>query len=332
MVTVISKLLTLYYIAIRKVVYNMKVNNRAGLIIEGDINKQNLIAYNMYKGHIQLKGLSEKTIKAYEYDLLAWFRFLNTYQEDKTYKEVSTEDIEEFLMFCRSEGNEVSRIQRRAAGISSFYIFLRKKKKVTINPVDDIERPRKKMFVREKHFLKMDQVDEMKSKLHLLDNIVSETFVLLAINTAARRNALRNIKWSDIDFEEREIYAIEKGPKEVTLYFSEDVKSQLLKLKEFYKDNIVESDYVFQSYYHGKFKQAGVSAIGNWVREAGKLIGISNLTPHSLRRTAATLMYHGGVDLLTVSQVLNHRDTSTTQIYLQINKNKLKSIKDSVNL
>lgn len=43
-------------------------------------------------------------------------------------------------------------------------------------------------------------------------------------------------------------------------------------------------------------------------------------------------MYHGGVDLLTVSQVLNHVDTSTTQIYLQINKNKLKSIKDSVNL
>lgn len=197
---------------------------RKVLVIEGSINKQNLIAYNMYKGHIQLKGLSEKTIKSYEYDLFAWFRFLNSYQEDKTYKEVTTEDIEEFLMFCRSEGNEVSRIQRRAAGISSFYIFLRKKKKVSINPVDDIERPRKKVFVIEKHFLKMEQVDELKSKLHLLDNIISETFILLAINTAARKNALRNIKWNDIDFEEREIVAIEKGPKEVTLYFSEEVK------------------------------------------------------------------------------------------------------------
>lgn len=305
---------------------------RAGLVIEGSINKQNLMAYNMYKGHIQLKGLSEKTIKSYEYDLFAWFRFINTYQEDKTYKEVTTEDIEEFLMFCRSEGNEVSRIQRRAAGISSFYIFLRKKKKVSINPVDDIERPRKKVFVREKHFLKMEQVDELKSKLRLLDNIISETFILLAINTAARKNALRNIKWNDIDFEEREIVAIEKGPKEVTLYFSEEVKKQLLKLKTFYENNNVLDDYVFLSYYHGKYKHAGSSAISNWVREAGKLIGISNLTPHSLRRTAATLMYHCGVDLLTVSQVLNHVDTSTTQIYLQINKNKLKSIKDSVNL
>ena len=310
---------------------NMKVN-RTGLVIEGNINKQNLMAYNMFKGHNQLKGLSEKTIKSYEYDLFSWFRFLNTYQEDKIYQEVTTEDIEEFLMFCRSEGNEVSRIQRRAAVISSFYIFLRKKKKVTVNPVDDIERPRKKVFVREKHFLKMEQVDEIKSKLHLLDSIIAETFVLLAINTAARRNALRNIKWSDIDFEEREIYVIEKGPKEVTLYFSEHLKTQLLKLKEYYKDKNIESDYVFLSYYHGKYKQAGAAAISNWVREAGKLIGISNLTPHSLRRTAATLMYHNGIDLLTVSQVLNHVDTSTTQIYLQINKNKLKSIKDSVNI
>ena len=61
---------------------------RSGLVIEGSINKQNLMAYNMYKGHNQLKGLSEKTIKGYEYDLFAWFKFLNTYQDDKTYKEV----------------------------------------------------------------------------------------------------------------------------------------------------------------------------------------------------------------------------------------------------
>lgn len=307
--------------------------NRAGLVIEGEINKQNLIAYKMYVGHNQLKGLSQKTIDGYEYDLFSWFRFLNTYQDDKIYSEVTTEDIEEFLMFCRVEGgNQASRLQRRCAAISSFYIFLRKKKKVDINPVADIERPRKKTFVREKHFLKMEQVDDIKSNLYKLDNIIKETFVLLAINTAARRNALRNIKWTDIDLDEREIVAIEKGPKEVILYFSNDVKKQLLKLKKYYEDKNIVSEYVFLSYYHGVYQHAGVSAIGNWVREAGKLIGINNLTPHSLRRTAATLMYHSGVDLLTVSNILNHQGTDVTKIYLQINKSKLKSIKDSVNL
>ncbi|WP_195238685.1 tyrosine-type recombinase/integrase [Romboutsia sp. 1001285H_161024_C4] len=291
-----------------------------------------MLAYQMYKGHNELKGLSHKTIRGYEYDLFQWFRFLYSYQEDKTYKDVTSEDIEEYLMYCKSKGNEVSRLQRRVACISSFYIFLRKKKKVTINPALDIERPRKKTFVREKHFLKMEQVEEMKSRITELNNIVAETLVLLAINTAARRNALLNIKWSDIDFEEREIDVIEKGPKEVTLYISIDIRDRLLKLKEYYKENNIESKYVFLSYYHGEFKQAGNSAISNWVRNAGKLIGIDNLTPHSLRRTAATLLYHNGVDLLTVSNILNHNSTQTTQIYLQANKKKLKNIKDSVNL
>jgi integrase/recombinase XerC len=300
--------------------------------IDGNINEKNMLAYQLYKGHNELKGLSKETIDSYEYDLFQWFRFLNSYQKDKIYDEVIPEDIEEYLMYCKVHGNEASRLQRRAACISSLYIFLRKKKKVIVSPLEDIERPKKKLFVREKHFLRMNQVNEMKSKIKELNNIVAETLVLLAINTAARRNALRSIKWNDIDFDEREIEVIEKGPKLVTLYFSEDLKEKLLELKDYYKSKKINSPYIFLSYYHGKYKQAGKSAVANWVRKAGMLIEIPNLTPHSLRRTCATLMYHNNVDILTISQILNHESTSTTQIYLQANKNKLKTLKDSVNL
>lgn len=308
------------------------VDKSRRIFIEGNINPKNLIMYNMYKGYNELKGLSNKTIKTYEYDLFQWFKYLNSFQEDKLYYEVTEEDIEEFLMYCKINGNEVSRIQRRCAAISSFYIFLRRKKKVDNNPLEFIERPRKKLFVRNKHFLKLDQVNELKANLDILDDIVAQTFVLLAINTAARNNALRNIKWQDIDWEEREIQVIEKGPKLVTLYFSKDVKQQLLKLKKHHEELKVDIPHIFITKYRGVYKHCGKNMPGEWVRRAGKLIGIEDLTPHSLRRTAATLLYHNGVDLLTVSQVLNHNDTSTTLIYLQANKKKLKSIKDSVNI
>ena len=115
-------------------------------------------------------------------------------------------------------------------------------------------------------------------------------------------------------------------------YFSEDVKNKLLELKEYYKSKGINLPYVFVSKYHGKYKQAGNSWVANSVRNAGKLIGIDNLAPHSLRRTSATLMYHNNVDMLTISQILNHESTQTTQIYLQINKSKLKTLKDSVAL
>lgn len=300
------------------------------VIIEGNVNNENLKMYQMYKGYNQLKGLSVNTIESYEYDILQWFKFLNSYQMDKTYNEVTEEDIEEYLMYCKMNGNEASRLQRRAACVSSFYIFLRRKKKVTINPVEFIERPKKKLFVREKHFLTVDQVATIKSRIHELNNIVGETFVLLAINTAARRTALRNIKWSDIDFEEREIDVIEKGPKQVVLYISEDVKNKLLELKYYYEENNINLPHVFVSKYRGQYHHAANPSVARWVREAGYLIGIDNLTPHSLRRTAATLMMHNGMELMDVSAILNHESMDTTKIYIQRDKKKLKSIKDKI--
>ena len=308
------------------------VDKSRRIFIEGNINPKNLTMYNMYKGYNELKGLSNKTIKSYEYDLFQWFKYLNSFQEDKLYYEVTEEDIEEFLMYCKINGNEVSRIQRRCAAISSFYIFLRRKKRVDNNPLEFIERPRKKMFVRNKHFLKLEQVNEMKSSLCLLEDIVAQTFVLLAINTAARNNALRNIKWQDIDWEEREIQVIEKGPKLVTLYFSEDMKRQLLKLKEYHKQLRIDIPHIFITKYRGQYKHCGKNMPGEWVKRAGELIGIKDLTPHSLRRTAATLLYHNEVDIFNISQILNHNNIATTQIYLQVNARKLKELKDSVNI
>lgn len=302
------------------------------IFLEGEINEKNMKVYNQYKAHNQLKGLSEKTIDTYEYDLFQWFKYLNVYQEDKTYDEVEEEDIEEFLMHCKLEGNNASRLQRRCSVISSFYIFLRRKRKISNNPLEFIDRPKKKLDVREKHFLTQEQIISLKSKLHELDNIVAETFVLLALNTAARRNALMNIKWSDINFEEREIDAIEKGPKQVILYFSEEMKHQLIRLKKYYIEKGILQEYVFLSKYRGKYKHCGKNTPGVWVKRAGQLIGINNLAPHSLRRTAATQMVHSGMELMDVSLVLNHISIDTTRIYVRRDKKKLKNLKDAINI
>lgn len=301
------------------------------IVFEGSIHPENQKQYDLFEGYMEIKGLSHKTITKYRYDLAQWFKFLNSYQDDITYKEVTEDHIEEYLMICKKYGNSSGRLQFRCATISSFYKFLRKKKRVTENPMDIIDRPKKKL-VRTKHFLKANQVESMKEKLYLLDNIVAETFVLLAINTAARRNALRHIRWEDINWEEREIFAIEKGPKEVTLLISKTMREQLLKLKEFYIKEGVLCEWVFLSKYQGKYRHAGESSPGDWVRKAGELIGVQRLTPHSLRRTAATLLYHNDVDVVHISKILNHENIATTQIYLQVNATKLKELKDNVNI
>lgn len=51
--------------------------------------------------------------------------------------------------------------------------------------------------------------------------------------------------------------------------------------------------------------------------------GVRKLRFHDLRHTAATLMIDRGVDLVTVSKILGHKDMKTTMLYLHLLPNKI---------
>lgn len=51
--------------------------------------------------------------------------------------------------------------------------------------------------------------------------------------------------------------------------------------------------------------------------------GVRELRFHDLRHTAATLMIDRGVDLVTVSKILGHKDMKTTMLYLHLLPNKI---------
>lgn len=293
------------------------------LFISGNINHINTEAYNEYIKYCNLKGLSDETLSSYTYDMLQWFRFIG----NKTYKEIQEEDIQDYLEFCKLHGNNESRLQRRCSSISSFYLYLRRKRIVSHNPLEFIDRPVKKLDVRKKIYLSENQIFEIKEKVKLLNDIRIEVYILLSITSAGRINALNNIKWEDIDWDEREIIVIEKGPKEATLVFSEEVKYKLLELKQFYKNNKYESEYVFITYTK-EVRQASKAALRDWCHKAGSLIDVPKLHPHAFRRSTATLLKSKGVPLEDISELLNHNDTKTTQIYLKKDKNKIKKLKD----
>lgn len=51
--------------------------------------------------------------------------------------------------------------------------------------------------------------------------------------------------------------------------------------------------------------------------------GVRALRFHDLRHTAANLMIDRGVDLVTVSKILGHKDMKTTMLYLHVLPNKV---------
>lgn len=298
------------------------------------INPENMKLLKKYIRDMQMRELSPKSIYSYECDIKAWFRYIYENQFNQSVKELNEDDIEEMIFYCKEQGNNTERIKRRMSSVSAFYKFLRRKKEIKENPCDFIPRPKKGLPVVVQTFLTVSQYDNLKKELKLKGNLQLETYVLLSVSTMARVNAISNIMWEQIDFENRTIDdVLEKEGKIVTLFFSEEVKNLLLALKQEREKENIDCEYVFIVKNNGKYQKAEVGALTNWAKKAGKLIGIETIHPHDWRHSGAQLMNLAGCPIETISSLLNHSGLDVTKNhYLRQDKSKMQKEKDKYSL
>lgn len=293
-------------------------------------------------------NLSESSKKSYMSDFNQWLVFINDRYEkgaiDKEYILDIIEDdidemvdlIEDYIAFCTSvlQNNE-RRIQRRMSSISSFFLFLRKKRKIKENPIDFLDRPSvsagEKTQIKQT-FLSKEQVEEIRKELKLLGNLQLEMYFEISISTMARVNAVSNIKIDQIDFEGKKINDIlEKEGKKVTLLPSDRALKLVKKWMKYRKDNGINNEYLFVTKYGGDWKKVTKGTMqSHWVKKIGGLIGIPELHAHDLRHSGSNLLFHSGMTLEDVSLLLSHSGTDVTrQHYLKVDLNSVQDKKSS---
>ena len=298
--------------------------------IDGDISSDNEKIWNQYYRAMKMKGLSEKTIYNYECDLKQWFRFMDKEQFGLSILDATEDDISEFLFYCQEQGNNANRIKRRMSSISALYIFLKKKRLTKENPVELLDRPTTAKPVVVQTYLTTEQVSLMKEKLKENGDLQLEVYALLSLSTMGRVNAISNIKWKQIDFEECEIREVlEKGDKVVDLFFNQEVKQLILKLKAYREANSIDTEYLFISKKNGEYRKVVPSTLNQWAKKIGIMIGLEHgLHCHDFRHSGATLLKNAGMPLEEVSVLLNHSSTDVTRkFYIKEDNRKLKENK-----
>lgn len=296
---------------------------------ESELNPENMKLLKLYERDMIMRELSQASIYNYKRDIIQWFKFMKTVQFDLTVVEATEEDIEEFIFYCKEQGNNTNRIKRRDSSISAFYKFLRRKKKVKENPMEFIIRPKKGLPVVEQTYLTKEQYLELKQKLKENNNLQLEAYARLSLSTMARVTAISNITWEQIDFNSRTISdVLEKEGYIVTLFFDEETSEILQALKKEREEKGIVCDYVFCTLYGKKYKQAGETSLRKWATKVGNLIGV-NLHPHDFRHSYATLLVEEGMPIEVVSSLLNHTGLDVTRKhYIKQNTGKLQESKD----
>jgi integrase len=140
-------------------------------------------------------------------------------------------------------------------------------------------------------------------------------FMLIALYTGARKEAVLSLRWTQIDMERGQI-DFAKGRRRTSKGRTrgQPIPDRLMTFLRFAWRRR-SSDFGFVIHDKGRqIKDIGDSTHGSFGRACAKA-GLVDVTPHTLRHTCGTWMAQKGIDLHKLGGWLGHSSARTTELY-----------------
>lgn len=287
---------------------------------------------------------STRTRIAYAYDLRIFFDFLreNNPQFSKLaprditlsmLEQLGSMDIEEYMDFLHAYSrdnrgelvNTERGLTRKLASLKSFYNYFFRMERISTNPAALVQLPK----IHEKEIIRLeidevarllDEVEggekltEKQKTYHEKTKIRDLAIMTLLLGTGLRVSECVGLNITDIDFGVDGLRVHRKGGKEVIVYFGEEVEQALREYLRERKEIVTaegDEDALFLSMQR---KRINVRSVENLVKKYAKAVTpLKKITPHKLRSTYGTNLYHETNDIYLVADVLGHSDVNTTK-------------------
>ncbi len=275
------------------------------------------------------KNLSDKTIIAYNSDLMDFCNFLSI-------NGLHNNIILNYVVHLFDERHlQESTITRKLVVTKMFLQFLYQNGYVEQNYYQNYTFKLKK----ERKLPKTLSIDESSKLIKYLSNNINRNtskftywkacrdlaLIDLLISSGIRIEEASNISLDDIIYSERTILIHGKGRKQRLIYIScVDTWNNLMNWIKERKTRNTNTNKIFVNRSGNQISIHGIEYIYNSIK---KDCGINKRsTPHYLRHTFATNLLANGADLRSVQEILGHSSVTTTEIYTEVSINRKKQI------
>lgn len=272
------------------------------------------------------RGLAMNTLESYGRDLRQYSQYLSG-EDDSELDSVSRATILNYLMHLQSQGKATATIARRLAALKAFYQFLVREKRIMQDPTANLESPKL-----EKRLPKVLSVSEVERLLAQPDpaqpaGVRDRAMLELLYATGIRVSELVSLDVTDVNLEMGYIKCSGKGSKERIVPLGSLAISSCRDYLGGARARLVkdrEEGALFVNHHGHRLTRQGFWKIVKKYADDAKIE--KEITPHTLRHSFATHLLENGADLRSVQEMLGHADISTTQIYTQVTRGRLKEV------
>lgn len=293
---------------------------------------QNLIS--TFLRHIEgERNYSPHTLAAYEDDLRQFNEFLQRHYSDSAFSlsAIDRITVRLFLHDLVDQGFSRRSIARKLACLKSFFRYLKRSKKLDVNPAAAIVAPRP-----EKRLPTVLSESEAEALMQQPDCTTPEgtrdrAMLELFYGAGIRLSELIGLDWHDINFDDGTIRVTGKGSKQRIIPLG---RSASAALKAYAKKRAAvllpgmhdqtAGRAVFITRRGKRLQPKNVNVLLNTY--IARVSESTKKSPHVLRHSFATHLLDRGADIRAVKELLGHESLSTTQVYTHVGVERLKKI------
>lgn len=274
---------------------------------------------------MRLRNWSEQTVKTYRCSLRQFFAYLES-QGVASLAVVTRELVEGFRTYLfyrqnRSRGKTIS-VHTQAARLTaakSFLKFLVRENVLLVDVSSTVDLPKLPAtlpkVLAENEVLLLVEAPDVSTHPGIRDRALLETLYA----TGVRNGELGALCLPDIDWEQTALWIrLGKGQKSRLVPLGEEALAWLQEYLRRVRPQLATRDDQQHVFLSITGRRLTPSAVIDIVGRHAKKVGLTDVTPHTLRHSCVTHMLRRGAGIRHLQEMLGHASPITTQHYTQV--------------